>query len=72
MPPAPAHEGDRAGSRRFAYRRLHVQLGREGYLISHKKLFSSTTGKRDLRFLVMAAAAGDRDRSPDDGADRAE
>ena len=25
--------------RRFGYRRLHVQLRREGYLINHKELF---------------------------------
>ncbi|MEY9604278.1 transposase InsO family protein [Bradyrhizobium japonicum] len=25
--------------RRFGYRRLHVQLKREGYLVNHKKLF---------------------------------
>jgi hypothetical protein len=36
--PAPTHEGDRRGAS-FGYRRLHVLLKREGYLVNHKKLF---------------------------------
>ena len=30
--------------RRFGYRRLHVLLKREGYVINHKKLFRALSG----------------------------
>lgn len=43
--------------RRFGYRRLHVLLKREGYVINHKKLFR-LAGKRSLRRLAVAAASG--------------
>jgi putative transposase len=32
--------------RRFGYRRLHVLLRREGYLINHKKLFRLYRGEK--------------------------
>jgi len=37
--PSPAHEEVAQERRRFGYRRLHVLLKREGYVINHKKLF---------------------------------
>ena len=43
--------------RRFGYRRLHVLLKREGYVINHKKL-SGSIGKRSSRCAAVAAASG--------------
>ena len=43
--------------RRFGYRRLHVLLKREGYVINHKKLFR-LYGKRSLRCAAAAVASG--------------
>src|ERR1700688_2727731 len=43
--------------RRFGYRRLHVLLKREGYVINHKRLFGST-GRRSSRCAAVAAASG--------------
>lgn len=43
--------------RRFGYRRLHVLLKQEGYLINHKNC-SGSTGKKGSRFAAVAAASG--------------
>ena len=43
--------------RRFGYRRLHVLLKREGYLINHKNC-SGFTGRRSLRCAAAAVASG--------------
>jgi putative transposase len=43
--------------RRFGYRRLHVLLKREGYLINDKKRFRLYR-KRGSRFVAVAAASG--------------
>jgi hypothetical protein len=51
--------------RRFGYRRLHVLLTREGYVINHKKLFRlyrEACGAPPWR-----SQAGDRDQGTDDG-----
>jgi putative transposase len=42
--------------RRFGYRRVHVLLKREGYLVNHKKLFRLY--REDWRSAVAAAANG--------------
>ena len=43
--------------RRFGYRRLHVLLKREGYLINPRNC-SGSTGKRGLRCAAVAGASG--------------
>ena len=43
--------------RRFGYRRLHVLLKREGYMINHKSS-SGSIGKRSLRCAAVAVASG--------------
>jgi putative transposase len=45
--------------RRFGYRRLHVLLRREGYVVNHKRLAcSGCIGKRSSRCGVGAAGNG--------------
>jgi putative transposase len=43
--------------RRFGYRRLHVLLKREGYLVNHKKLFRLYREEK-LAVRRRAAASG--------------
>jgi putative transposase len=43
--------------RRFGYRRVHVLLKREGYVINHKKLFRLYR-KKSLRCAAAAVASG--------------
>ena len=43
--------------RRFGYRRLHVLLKREGYVVNHKKLFR-LTARKNWQCAAMAGAKG--------------
>jgi putative transposase len=42
--------------RRFGYRRVHILLKREGYLVNHKKLFRSSV-RRSWRSAAAAPAS---------------
>lgn len=56
---------------RFGYRRLHVLLKREGYVINHKKLFRLYREEK-LRCVAVAAASGRSGPGADDRSDGAE
>jgi transposase InsO family protein len=58
--------------RRFGYRRLHVLLKREGYLVNHKKLFPALPGGEADSAPPRRSQAGDRDQGADAGSDDAE
>jgi transposase InsO family protein len=57
--------------RRFGYRRLHVLLRREGYLINHKKLFRLYREEKLDSAPPRRPEAGDRNQGADAGSDDA-
>jgi hypothetical protein len=54
------------------YRRLHVLLKREGYVINHKKLFRLYRVREACGAPPWRSQAGDRDQGTDDGSDGAQ
>ena len=50
----------------FGYRRLHVLLKREGYVINHKKLFRALSGREACGAPPWRSQVGDRDQGTDD------
>lgn len=58
--------------RRFGYRRLHVLLKREGYLVNHKIAVPALSGREARGPSPWWPQAGARDQGADGGADSAE
>src|SRR4051812_456017 len=58
--------------RRFGYRRLHVLLKREGYLINHKKLFRLYRVREARGAPPWRPQAGNRNQSTDAACDHVE
>jgi putative transposase len=54
--------------RRFGYRRVHVLLKQEGFVVNHKRLFRLYREER----LMVRSQAGAGNASADDGAGAAE
>ena len=49
--------------RRFGYRRLHVLLRREGYVVNHERLFSGSIARKSSPCAAAAVASGRWERA---------